>query len=155
VGTKYDVVRSTTVRADPARVHSFVDDFREWQKWSPWEGLDAALTRSYTGPDRGVGAAYAWEGNRKAGAGSMEITDSSPERVAVTLVFLRPFRSEQQVEFTFVPAPDVADGCEVSWRMRGEQTGVMGLFGRLVSMDKIVGKDFEKGLASLREVSEG
>ena len=74
----FEVTRSTSIAADPARVHALVNDFHEWQKWSPWEDVDPDLQRTYTGPDAGVGAHYAWSGNKKAGAGSMEITGSTP-----------------------------------------------------------------------------
>ncbi|WP_206678316.1 SRPBCC family protein, partial [Salmonella enterica] len=79
-----------TVAAAPERVHALIDDFREWQQWSPWEGLDPDLDRTYSGPSRGVGSHYAWRGNKKAGQGRMEITESTPSRVAVDLHFLEP-----------------------------------------------------------------
>jgi hypothetical protein len=148
---EYAVSRSTTVVADPARVHALVDDFHRWTAWSPWEDVDPALEREYAGPDRGVGARYAWTGNRKAGQGSMEITSSTPEAIGVRLEFVKPFKATNHVTFTFAPA---VDGTEVTWLMTGEQTGLMGLFGRLVPMDRMVGKDFEKGLARLKAVAE-
>lgn len=147
----YEVVRSTTVSAEPARLHALVDDFHEWTAWSPWEGLDPDLERSYTGPAKGIGARYAWSGNRKAGAGSMEITGSMPERIDVALEFLKPFKNSTKVWFTFVPA---GSGTTVSWHMAGETSGVMALLGKVVPMDKLVGKDFEKGLARLKAAAE-
>ena len=87
----YSVSRSVTVAAPPAQVHALVDDFHAWPRWSPWEGLDPDQERHYSGPDRGVGARYAWQGNRKAGAGSMSITEVEPPRhVTITLDFSRP-----------------------------------------------------------------
>ena len=148
----YEVVRSATVDADPARVHDLVDDFHQWVAWSPWEGLDPALERTYTGPDRGVGAHYSWQGNRKAGQGTMEITGSTPEQIDVALRFMRPFASTSAVTFEIVPAGP--DRTEVTWRMRGEQTGLWGVLGKVVPMDRLIGKDFEKGLARLKAVAE-
>jgi hypothetical protein len=150
--SSYEVARSATIAADPARVHALVDDFHAWQEWSPWEDVDPDLERTYTGPDRGVGAHYAWSGNRKAGHGSMEITGSTPERIDVRLVFLKPFSATNDVTFTL--APDGAGGTAVEWRMRGEQKGVWGFVGRFMNMEKLVGGDFEKGLARLKAAAE-
>ena len=147
----FAVSRSTTVIADPARVHGLINSFHEWTAWSPWEDLDPALQRDYTGPDSGVGARYAWSGNRKAGQGTMEITSSTPDAIGLRLAFLKPFRSSNVVTFSLVPA---VDGTEVTWLMTGEQRGLMGLVGRVISMDKLIGKDFEKGLTRLKAVAE-
>jgi Polyketide cyclase / dehydrase and lipid transport len=152
MGTPFEVERSTSIAADPARVHGLVDDFHRWVEWSPWEGLDPGLERTYTGPDSGVGAHYAWRGNRRAGEGWMEITGSAPDRVEIDLAFMKPMRGTQQVAFTITPT---ADGADVTWRMSGEHEGLaMSLFSRVVSMDRLVGKDFEKGLARLKAVAE-
>lgn len=144
---EYTVVRSALVPADASTVHAFLDDFHQWRLWSPWEDLDPDLQRTYTGPDRGVGARYAWKGNRKAGEGSMEITASEPDHVDVRLTFLKPFAATNDVRFTLTP---VDAGTTVEWRMHGEQRGLWGLVGRLMNMDKVVGRDFEKGLARLQ-----
>ena len=147
----FTLSRSTRVQAPPARVHALLDDFREWQQWSPWERVDPDLSRTYTGPPSGVGSHYAWSGNRKAGQGSMEITSSTPDEIGLRLAFLRPFKSSNDVTFSLVPA---VDGTEVTWLMTGEQRGLMGLVGRVISMDKLIGKDFEKGLTRLKAVAE-
>ena len=86
----FDVGRGTRIAADPALVHGLVNDLREWPAWSPWEDLDGAMQRTYSGADSGVGAYYAWAGNRKAGQGSMEIVASSPERIELVVSFLKP-----------------------------------------------------------------
>jgi hypothetical protein len=147
----FEVVRATSIGADPARVHALIDDFHEWPAWSPWEDLDPDIQRTYSGPASGVGAHYAWRGNRKAGQGTMEITASSSERIDVDLVFMKPFDSASKVSFDLVPTDA---GSEVTWTMRGEQKGVWGVIGKVVSMDRLVGKDFEKGLARLKAVLE-
>jgi hypothetical protein len=148
----YSVERTITVKAPPSRVHELIDDFHHWTSWSPWEDLDPALERTYSGPDQGVGAYYAWVGNKKAGAGSMEITGSRPEEIVIALAFLKPFKSTSTILFELVPAGDATD---VTWRMTGEQTGLMAVFGRFMKMDKLVGPDFEKGLARLKTAAEG
>lgn len=150
--SQYEVVRTTTIAADPARVHGLVDDFHQWVGWSPWEDLDPDLRRTYTGPDRGVGAHYAWQGNRRAGRGSMEITAWTPQRIDVDLVFLKPFDSHSTVTFDLVPAGE--GRTDVTWTMRGEQQGLWGLIGRVIPMERFVGKDFDRGLARLKAAAE-
>ena len=120
MGTPFEVTRSTTIQADPARVHGLINDFHEWTAWSPWEDLDPDLQRTYSDPSSGVGAHYAWKGNRKAGEGSMEITGSAADRIDIELAFLKPFRNTQQVEFVLTPA---GGGTDVTWRMAGRARG--------------------------------
>ena len=115
-------------------------------------GLDPELRRDYGGPESGVGARYAWEGNRKAGKGNMEIVGSTPQRVEVRLAFEKPWKATNRVVFDLVPAGDGAT--DVTWRMLGTTTGIAALFSQVVSMDKMVGKDFEKGLARMKSAAE-
>ena len=147
----YSVERSITVNAPSHRVHGMVDDFHNWPLWSPWEELDPDLQRTYTGPEKGVGAHYAWTGNRKAGEGSMEIKGSTPEGIDITVEFLKPFHAINQTRLSFEPS---GSGTEVRWVMTGEHKGLMGVFGRMMSMDRLIGKDFEKGLTRLKAVVE-
>ncbi|GAA5153638.1 SRPBCC family protein [Nocardioides marinquilinus] len=154
MATTFSVSRSATIDADPALVHRLVDDLREWRSWSPWEDADPHLERSYTGPERGVGARYAWSGNRRAGRGSMEITGSTPEQVDLLLVLKRPFRATDQAVFRLLPR---RGGTEVTWRTTGRRTGVLGVLGvlgRVVPVDRVLGRDVERGLARLTEVAE-
>ncbi|MCY7395186.1 MAG: SRPBCC family protein [Nocardioides sp.] len=143
----FEVSRRAVIEADPARVHDLVADLHQWQAWSPWEGLDPGLVRTYSGADRGVGAQYAWSGNRKAGAGSMEILRADPARIDLTLSFLKPFKATNETSFVLDPTP--SGGTTVTWTMRGERSGLMGVVGRVLPIDKLIGKDFEKGLARL------
>ncbi|MFL6134279.1 MAG: SRPBCC family protein [Nocardioidaceae bacterium] len=147
----FTISRSTAIAAAPEQVRARVEDFHAWRAWSPWEDLDPKLSRSYTGPERGVGATYAWEGNRKAGAGSMEITAATPVSLTIVLRFLKPWRATNQVVFTF--APDGAD-THVTWTMTGTHTGLAKLFARFINVEKLIGPDLEKGLARLKELAE-
>ena len=147
---EFSLSRSIRVQADAVRVHGLVDDFREWQKWSPWEGLDPDLNRDYSGPDRGVGSTYHWSGNKKAGEGEMRITDSTPTSVVVDLQFLKPFKASNVTTFTLTP---VGDATDVTWTMTGTRSAIMGLMGKAF-FDKAIGADFEKGLASLKREAE-
>ncbi len=147
---EFSLSRSIRVQADAARVHGLVDDFREWQKWSPWEGLDPDLNRDYSGPDRGVGSTYHWSGNKKAGEGEMRVTESTPTSVVVDLQFLKPFKASNVTAFALTP---VGDATDVTWTMTGTRSAIMGLMGKLF-FDKAIGADFEKGLASLKREAE-
>jgi hypothetical protein len=149
--SSFEFSRSTTVNAEPAKVRALINDFREWPKWSPWEDVDPALERTYSGADQGVGAHYAWKGNRKAGQGSMEITGSAPDRIDIKLTFVKPWSATNDVWFTLTPA---GGSTEVTWTMAGEHKGVAGLFTRVMGMDRLVGKDFDKGLTRLKAAAE-
>jgi hypothetical protein len=148
----FEVVRSTKIAAPAQRVHGLIDDFHAWRSWSPWEDADPALRREYSGSESGVGARYAWEGNRKAGKGNMEIVGSAPERIDVRLSFEKPFKATNEVVFSLVPTGD--DATEVTWRMSGTQRGLAAIFTKFMSMDRLVGKDFEKGLARMKAAAE-
>ena len=142
----YTVERSRTVDAPPERVRALIEDFHAWPRWSPWEGLDPAMERSYGGPPSGPGATYAWSGNRKAGRGRMEMVAVEPQRVEVALHFEKPFRSDNETLFLLEPRDR---GTQVTWRMTGPRPLAMRLVGPLLNMDKLVGRDFERGLEQL------
>lgn len=146
----FSLSRSTTVQAPPDRVHALVDDFREWQKWSPWEGVDPDLDREYSGPDHGVGSTYHWSGNKKAGEGEMAITDSTPTSVVADLVFLKPFKATNVMRFDLDPA---GEATHVTWTMTGRRSAIMSVMGKLL-FDSSIGRDFERGLAALKRESE-
>jgi uncharacterized protein YndB with AHSA1/START domain len=148
----YTVERSTIVRADADRVYQQIVDFHRWPAWSPWEDVDPNMQRSYAGPAEGVGSVYEWSGNRKAGAGRMEITGAEPlSRVVIDLRFHKPFKSQSTITFTLTAE---GDSTRVTWTMTGTRTLGLRVMGVFTSMDKLVGGDFEKGLTRLRTVSE-
>lgn len=149
--SSYVVSRTTSIAAEPPRVHGLLVDFRKWRRWSPWEDVDPDLERSYRGPETGVGAHYTWSGNRRAGEGSMVITNETPLEVDVKFDFVRPFSATNQVQFILTPT---GGGTKVEWRMEGEQKGLASVLGRFMNMDKVLGKDFEKGLAQLKAEAE-
>lgn len=147
----FELARSTSIQAPPATVHAMIDDFHEWISWSPWEGADPDLQRTYTGPDRGVGAGYAWAGNRKAGQGRMEITGSTDREIRIRLDFVKPFRASNEVTFSLAP-----DGTStaVTWRMTGRRSGLMSAMNKVLNFDKMIGEDFTKGLRQLKQQAE-
>ncbi|MET0884381.1 MAG: SRPBCC family protein [Acidimicrobiales bacterium] len=143
----YTVERQALIPAPPARVYAALADFHDWPNWSPWEGLDPDMTRTFSGVDAGVGAVYEWKGNRKAGEGRMEITAAEePSGVTLALDFLKPFKSSSTTRFQLEPE---GDGTRVTWTMQGPKTFVTKVMGIFTSMDKLIGKDFEKGLTQL------
>ena len=140
----YTVERSRTIEAPAERVFPLIADFRQWTRWSPWEDVDPDLHRSYTGAESGVGAVYGWSGNRKAGAGRMEILRAEPNTlVEVDLRFEKPFKSENTTTFVLQAVGEVT---EVTWRMTGPRPMVMRLTQKFFDMDKLIGKDFDRGL---------
>lgn len=146
------VSRSATVAAPPAAVFGHVNDFRKWADWSPWAKLDPAMKLTFDGPAAGKGAVYRWAGNSEVGEGQMTILDSKPgERVEILLEFIKPFAAVNNTEFVFKPD---ADKTVVTWNMTGTNDFMAKAVCLFVSMDKMVGGDFEKGLAQLKSVSE-
>jgi uncharacterized protein YndB with AHSA1/START domain len=148
----FRVERSTTIVAPAEKVFALINDFHQWAAWSPWEKLDPALKRSYGGAAAGKGAIYEWEGNSKAGTGRMEIIDAAvPSGVRIKLDFIKPFKAQNTAEFTLEPQ---GGSTHVSWAMFGPSPFVTKIMGVFVSMDALVGKDFEKGLAHMKAAAE-
>ncbi|WP_374581858.1 SRPBCC family protein [Pseudoduganella sp.] len=148
----FTVQRSATIKAPPARVMGYLNDFHQWPAWSPWEKLDPNMQRTFEGAASGKGAVYAWNGNDEVGQGRMEIIDSNvPSSLAIKLDFIKPFASSNQTEFMLQPQ---GDATVVTWTMKGKSLFVTKLMSVFMSMDKMIGKDFEKGLAQLKEVAE-
>jgi uncharacterized protein YndB with AHSA1/START domain len=149
---QFRVARSARIDAPPERVYEKVNDFHHWPSWSPWEELDPSMTKTHSGAPSGKGAVYEWKGNKKVGRGRMEITDSEPSRrIAMKLDFFEPFEAHNTVELTLVAG---GNGTDVTWAMSGTNPFLMKVIGVFMNMDKMVGKDFEKGLARLKGLVE-
>jgi hypothetical protein len=148
----FRITRSTTIAARPEVVFAHVNDFHKWDAWSPWAKLDPAMKQTYEGPPAGVGAIYSWVGNDDVGEGRMTITQSRPsELVGIKLEFLKPFAQVNATEFALKP-----DGNQtaVTWSMNGTNNFMAKGFGLFMNLDKMVGGDFEKGLAQMKLVAE-
>lgn len=144
--------RSTTVNAPPEKVFPHLENFRGWEAWSPWEGLDPDLKRRHSGASSGRGAIYDWEGNKQVGTGRMEVLEAeAPHRLLIQLDFLKPFEAHNRAEFTLERRGNTT---HLTWAMFGPQAFPMKVMSLFVSMDSMVGKDFEKGLARLKAVAE-
>lgn len=148
----FRVERSGSMQAPPERVFALIEDFHQWTSWSPWENLDPNLQRTYGGAAKGKGATYAWQGNAQAGVGRMEILEATPaSRVLIKIDFEKPFEAHNHVDFALTGE---GGGTRVVWSMTGPQAFMMKVMGLFMSMDSMVGKDFEKGLISLKTVAE-
>lgn len=146
------IQRGVSIKAPPEKVFAIVSDFHRWEAWSPWEKLDPALKRTYSGTQSGTGAIYAWDGNSKVGAGRMEIVEALPSSlIIIKLDFLRPFEGHNIAEFTL---QGQGDSTYVSWVMHGPSPYISKLIGIFMSMDSMIGKDFATGLANLKAVAE-
>jgi uncharacterized protein YndB with AHSA1/START domain len=154
-GTRPDsfrVQRAITIKAPAEKIFPLINDFHLWASWSPWEKLDPAMQRTYSGAASGVGSVYAWKGNSKVGAGGMEVTSATPpSRIVIKLDFLVPFEAHNTAEFTLKP---VGDSTEVTWAMYGPSPYISKLMGIFCSMDQLIGKDFETGLANMKAAAE-
>jgi hypothetical protein len=148
----FRVQRSIDIKAPPEKIFGLINDFHDFVSWSPYEKLDPAMKKTYSGAASGTGAVYAWEGNSKAGVGRMEITQSSPpSKVTANLDFLKPFKAHNIVEFTLQPA---GGSTNVTWAMHGPLSYMAKVMHMVFNMDRMVGKDFETGLASLKTLAE-
>ena len=146
------VSRSASIEAPAEAIFPLIDDFKHWPSWSPFEKLDPNMKRTLSGAGNGKGAAYAWEGNGKAGKGRMEITNAVPSSlVSLKLDFEKPFRANNTVDFTLAPA---GEGTTVTWAMRGARPFIAKLMGLFIDFDRLIGKDFEEGLANLKRIAE-
>ena len=143
--------RKTMVKADSGRVFPCINDFHNWAAWSPFEKIDPNMKKTFSGAGSGKGAVYEWNGNNKAGTGRMEIVESTPNRITIKLDFLKPFEGHNTSEFTMSPK---GDSTEVTWAMFGHSQFTARIMHVFVSMDKLMGKEFESGLADLKAVAE-
>ncbi|MDH3451087.1 MAG: SRPBCC family protein [Gammaproteobacteria bacterium] len=148
----FRVERSASINAPPEKIFELINDFRQWGAWSPWEKEDPAMKKTFGATTAGKGASYAWEGNQDVGKGRMEIAESvPPSKVALELDFEVPFEAHNVVEFTLQPE---GGATRVTWSMQGPNNYLSKLMQVFVSMDSLVGTDFEAGLANLKAVAE-
>ncbi len=148
----FRIERSASIVAPPDVVFGLVNDFHQWQAWSPWAKLDPNAKNSFEGPESGTGAVFKWAGNAEVGEGSMTLTDSQPhQKISIRLDFVKPFEDTSIAEFTFKP-----DGNQtvVTWSMFGENNFISKAFCLFMDMDKMVGGQFEQGLAAMKAAAE-
>jgi hypothetical protein len=148
----FSVQRATTVKAAPEKIFPLINDFRQWGTWSPYETRDPAMKRSYSGAASGEGAVYGWDGNKNIGSGRMEILETSaPAKIIIKLDFFKPFEAHNTAEFTMLPQGDATN---VTWVMHGPASLMSRLMQVFMNIDRMIGKDFEAGLANLKRLTE-
>lgn len=148
----YHVERSATISAPPEAVYAQVADFHKWSAWSPWEKLDPNMTRTFEGTPGTVGSSYGWTGNDEVGAGTMKVLNVDPnKRIEINLHFIKPFDSEAKNGFAFEPT---GKETKVTWFMDGPHNFISKAMCMFMDMDKVIGKDFEKGLADMKKIVE-
>jgi Polyketide cyclase / dehydrase and lipid transport len=149
---EFRVARSATMAVPPQVVFAQVDDLRKWEAWNPWQKVDPAMKLNFTGPPAGPGASYSWVGNRDVGEGRLTIVESRPnDLVKIKLEFMKPFTATNMATFAFKP-----DGNKtlVTWSMEGRNNYFAKALHLVINMDRMVGGEFEKGLADMKKVAE-
>lgn len=146
------ITRATDIQAPASAVAGQILDFRNWPHWSPWEGVDPNLERTYSGPESGVGAHYAWSGNKKAGAGDMTVMSASPTQIDIDLNFRKPFKSASKVRYLLAESDGVTS---LTWQMRTPKSLMLSIVNKVMKMDQAIGRDLDDGLANLKRYLEG
>jgi len=152
--TKPDTVhyeRSITINASAERILPHIHDFHKWMAWSPYEKFDPGMKREFSGATEGKGAKYAWDGNGKAGAGTMEVLETSTAGVKIDLRFTQPFKNECIANFVFTSQ---GAATKITWSLDGPSMFMGKVMSVFMNMDKMIGKDFEAGLADLKSIME-
>jgi hypothetical protein len=149
---EFVLMRSAKISAPPEKIFPYVNDLHKWDAWSPWAKLDANAKYNFEGPPTGPGSSMSWDGNKKIGAGKMTITESQPSTfIRFRLEFLRPFAATNIAEFVIQP---MGSQTNVAWSMIGKTNFGFKMFGLFVNCDDMAGRDFERGLASLKSLTE-
>lgn len=148
----FSVRRTANVNAPADKIFAVLSDFQQWRGWSPWENKDPGMKRTYEGSERGKGAVYAWDGNKNVGSGRMEILEATtPSKILIKLDFIKPFEGHNTAEFTMLPQGNATN---VDWVMRGPAPFISKVMQVFCDFDKMIGKDFEAGLANLKTLVE-
>lgn len=144
--------RTASIKTPPEKIFPLINDFHSWGSWSPYEKKDPTMKRTYSGAANGRGSAYEWEGNNEVGKGRIEISESSPPfKVTLNLDMIKPIEGHNVVEFTLQTQGDAAN---VTWAMHGTSSYLAKVMGIFFSVDSMIGRDFETGLANLKAVAE-
>ncbi|SHG57574.1 SRPBCC family protein [Massilia sp. CF038] len=148
---EFAVTRTITIKAPPDKIMPLIADFHNWAQWSYWETLDPKMVRTFEGPASGKGAVYGWKGDSKVGQGRMEVVEVQPASALIKLDFKDPVESNNMTEFTLTPE---GDATKVTWNMKGPMPFISKIMAVFVDMDKMIGPDFEKGLAGMKAAAE-
>jgi uncharacterized protein YndB with AHSA1/START domain len=150
---EFRIERSKVIAAAPQDIFALIEDFQNWARWSPYEKLDPKMARTFSSPSHGKGASYAWESKGRGGVGRMEILEVVPtSKVVIELVFAKPMKTRNEAQFVLVPQ---GRATRVTWIMTGRHTALSKLMHKVLGLDKMIGRDFEAGLADLKAAAEG
>ena len=147
----FHIERTVTIAASPGKIAPHINNFHNWGAWDPWAKLDPTMKVTISGAAKGKGAVYEWQGNGQVGQGRMEILDSTPNKISITLDFIKPMAAQDNATFTLTPKGTSTD---VTWAMDGNVPFVGKIFHLFMNMDKMVGSQFDKGLADLKAAAE-
>jgi uncharacterized protein YndB with AHSA1/START domain len=148
----FSVRRATSIKAPAEKIFPLISDFHQWGTWSPYETKDPAMKRTFSGATSGKGAVYAWDGNNNVGSGRMEILDAAaPSKIVIRLDFFKPFEGHNTAEFTMLPQ---GDATTLTWLMHGPAPFMSKMMQVFMNLDRMIGKDFEVGLANLKKLTE-
>ena len=148
----FRVERSTSIKAPPEKIFALINDFHRWDTWSPWEKKDPGMKRAHSGAASGKGAVYEWDGNNEVGKGRMEITEASaPSKIVIKLDFIKPLEGHNVAEFRLEPQGAMTN---LTWSMDGPAPYTSKLIRVFLDMNKMIGDDFEAGLANLKALAE-
>ena len=146
------VERAIRIKAPADRIFPLINDFHQWIVWSPYENKDPGMKRTYGGADSGKGAVYAWDGDKNVGSGRMEILEAAvPSKILIKLDFFKPFEGHNTAEFTMLPQGDVT---HLTWTMTGPAVFMSRVMQVFMNLDRMIGRDFETGLANLKKLTE-
>ena len=146
------VQRAIRIKAPAEQIFPLINDFHQWITWSPYENKDPAMKRTYSGADSGKGAVYAWDGDKNVGSGRMEILETAVlQKIVIKLDFFTPFEGHNTAEFTMLPQGDVTN---LSWTMTGPAVFMSKMIQVFMNLDRMIGRDFETGLANLKKLTE-
>ena len=147
----FRVQRAISIKAPPERIFALINDLHQFNSWNPYNKKDPAMRGAYRGPASGPGAGFDFQGNKEVGKGSIQIVDSAPRKITMKLDMLEPFEGHNTIEFSLVPQ---GDSTEVTWAMHGPSPFIAKLVGVFMNMDRMIGRDFEAGLADLKARAE-
>lgn len=149
---EFRVQRAIAIQAPPEKIYPLIANLKRWRAWSPYEEKDSAMRREYSGPESGVGAHYAWDGDKNVGKGSMTIASATePNSLVIDLRFKEPMQAHNTAQFDLTPT---GAATQVTWSMHGPNTFIGKVMGLIFDVDKMVGDDFAAGLAKLKTVAE-
>ena len=146
----FSLQRQININAVPADIFPWINNLKNMNQWNPWSTQDAKSVIAYEGPEEGPGAVYTWAGG-KMGQGKFQVVDAKPSQINCRLLMIKPMAADNVVSFNLTPS---SGPTTVTWSMSGKNGFMNKLMHTVMNMDKMVGRDFDKGLANLKSLVE-